>query len=101
MSSTVNSTWQGYIHQGDAAAILQPTAEYPTKSSCDKDVAALVLENGSEMWKSGSNTKDSLPFNHIISRPFYQHITVIMSQKDSHAGYEAQSKRYPHCQVPN
>merc|ERR1711887_1518 len=55
------------------------------KKMCDEDVAALVVDNGSGMYKAGF-TGDDAPravFPSIVGRPRHQGVMVGMGQKDS------------------
>jgi len=61
----------------------------------DDDVAALVVDNGSGMCKSGFAGDDSprAVFPSIVGRPKHPGIMVGMDNKDSYVGDEAQQKR--------
>jgi len=60
-----------------------------------EDAAALVVDNGSGMVKSGFAGDDAprAVFPSIVGRPKQQGVMVGMAQKDAYVGDEAQSKR--------
>jgi actin len=62
---------------------------------CDDDIAAIVIDNGSDTCKAGL-AGDDVPhaiFPCIVGRPRGQGVMVGMGQKDSYVGNEAKSKR--------
>lgn len=62
---------------------------------CDEEVAALIVDNGSAMYKAGFVGDDApraiFPSN--VGRPRPQSVMVGMGQKDSYEGDVTQSKR--------
>lgn len=60
---------------------------------CD-EVAALVVDNGSEMCKAGFAGEHAprAVFPSIVGHPRHQGVIVGKDEKDSYVGYEAQSK---------
>jgi len=66
-----------------------------SESEEQEDLAALVVDNGSGMVKSGFAGDDAprAVFPSIIGRPKEKGVMVGMAQKDSYIGDEAQSKR--------
>ena len=63
--------------------------------SCDDDIQALVVDNGSGMCKAGFAGDDAprAVFPSIVGRPKFPGIMVGMDQKETYVGDEAQSKR--------
>jgi len=66
-----------------------------SQEEAEEEVAALVVDNGSGMVKSGFAGDDAprAVFPSIVGRPKHQGVMVGMGQKDSYVGEEAQSKR--------
>jgi len=72
-----------------------PEEEDEEVASDEEGRAALVVDNGSGMVKSGFAGDDAprAVFPSIVGRPKHQGVMVGMGQKDSYVGEEAQSKR--------
>ena len=77
-----------------------PTASQHFFHTCesdkmDEDMAALVVDNSSDMYKASfaSNDAPRAVFPSIVGRPRHQGVMVGMGQKDAYVGDETQSKR--------